>query len=223
MIEVKNLEKTFFQGNSEQKVLKGISLKVEENDFITIMGPSGGGKSTLLYVLALLSEPTSGSVSYNDKIVNFKNEKKVERLRQKYIGLIFQNHNLINCLTALENIIIAIDSKESYKKKKENAENLLNEVGLYEKRMVMATTLSGGEAQRVAIVRALVNNPKIIFCDEPTGSLDSANGEKVISLLLNLRKKTGCALVIVTHDKHIGSLGEKKILLKDGVIINEVV
>lgn len=221
LIEMRNLYKSFIQGNNEQKVLKNINLKVEKNDFITIMGPSGGGKSTLLYTLALLSEPNSGDILFNNKIVNFKNDKEIEKLRRKNIGLIFQNHNLISCLTALENIIIAIDSKETYKEKKEKAEYFLRKVGLYEKRNVISTALSGGEAQRVAVVRALINNPKIIFCDEPTGALDSANGKKVISLLLNLRKEIECALVIVTHDKEIGRLGEKRFLLKDGVI-NEV-
>ncbi|NFN87136.1 ABC transporter ATP-binding protein [Clostridium sporogenes] len=222
MIEVENICKSFIQVNSEQKVLKNINLIVDKNDFITIMGPSGGGKSTFLYTLALLLEPTSGEILFNNKIVNFKNDKEVEQLRRKNIGLIFQNHNLISCLTALENIIIAIDSKETYKEKKEKAEYFLRKVGLYEKRNVVTIALSGGEAQRVAVVRALINNPKIIFCDEPTGALDSVNGEKVISLLLNLRKEIGCALVIVTHDEEIGRLGEKRFLLKDGVI-NEVV
>lgn len=222
MIEMKNMCKSFIQGNNEQKILKNINLKLEKNDFITIMGPSGGGKSTLLYSLALLLEPTLGEILFNNKIVNFKNDKEIEQLRRKNIGLIFQNHNLISCLTALENIIIAIDSKETYKEKKEKAEYFLRKVGLYEKRNVVTTALSGGEAQRVAVVRALINNPKIIFCDEPTGALDSANGKKVISLLLNLRKEIGSALVIVTHDEKIGKLGEKRFLLKDGVI-NEVV
>ncbi|AUN02562.1 macrolide ABC transporter ATP-binding protein [Clostridium botulinum] len=222
MIEIENVYKLFIQGNSEQKVLKNINLKVEKNDFITIMGPSGGGKSTLLYTLALLLEPTSGNILFNNKIVHFKNDKEIEKLRRKNIGLIFQNNNLISCLTALENIIIAIDSKETYKEKKKKAEYFLRRVDLYEKRNVISTALSGGEAQRVAVVRALINNPKIIFCDEPTGALDSANGKKVISLLLNLRKEIGSALVIVTHDEQIGSLGEKRFLLKDGVI-NEVV
>ncbi|EKS4345332.1 ABC transporter ATP-binding protein [Clostridium sporogenes] len=222
MIEIENVYKSFIQGNNEQKVLKNINLEVNKNDFITIMGPSGGGKSTLLYTLALLSEPNSGNILFNNKIVNFKNDKEIEKLRRKNIGLIFQNHNLISCLTAVENIIIAIDSKETYKEKKKKAEYFFRKVGLYEKRNVISTALSGGEAQRVAVVRALINDPKIIFCDEPTGALDSANGKKVISLLLNLRKEIGCALVIVTHDEEIGRLGEKRFLLKDGVI-NEVV
>lgn len=222
MIEIRNIKKEFIQGSSKQNVLRGIDLIVDDNDFITIMGPSGGGKSTLLYTLALLSEPSSGEIKFDNKIIDFNKEKEVESIRRKNIGLVFQNHNLISCLSALENIIIAMDCKENYKVKKEKAENLLRKVGLYDKRNLKATALSGGEAQRVAVVRALVNNPKIIFCDEPTGALDSENGKNVISLLLEMKKELNCALVIVTHDSNIGKIGDRRILLKDGVI-NEVV
>lgn len=222
MIEIKDIEKSFVQGNTTQKVLKGIDLKVNDGDFITIMGPSGGGKSTLLYTLALLSEPSSGKVLFNNKTINYKKEKEIERLRRKNIGLVFQNHNLISCLTALENIIIAIDSNEKYRIKKQRAEEFLKKVGLYDKRKLMASALSGGEAQRIAIVRALVNNPKVILCDEPTGALDSENGKNMISLLIKMKKELGCALVIVTHDANIGKMGDRQLFLKDGVI-NEVV
>lgn len=218
MLEVENLSKSFIQGNIEQKVLKDINLGIEDNDFITIMGPSGGGKSTLLYTLALLSEPTSGQILYRDKTINLGNQKEVEELRRNNVGLVFQNHNLISCLNTLENIIIAIDSREKYKNKRERAEYFLEKVGLYEKRFSMVTSLSGGEAQRVSIIRALINSPKIILCDEPTGSLDSESSKNVISLLLNIREEMGCALIIVTHDKDIWSLGERRIILKDGVI-----
>lgn len=222
MIEIRNVEKSFVQGKNTQKVLKGINLVVKDDDFITIMGPSGGGKSTLLYTLALLSEPNSGEVLFDNMKIDFNNEKEVENLRRNKIGLIFQNHNLISCLTALENIIIAIDSNEKYSVKKEKAESLLKKVGLYDKRMLMASALSGGEAQRVAIVRALVNNPRIILCDEPTGALDSENGKNVMALLAKMKEELGCALVIVTHDSNIGNVGYRRLVLKDGVI-NEVV
>ncbi|MBQ3421916.1 MAG: ABC transporter ATP-binding protein [Romboutsia sp.] len=222
MIEIKGIEKSFIQGNTTQKVLKGISLKINEGDLITIMGPSGGGKSTLLYTLALLSEPSSGKVVFNNKIINYKKEKEIEKLRRKNIGLVFQNHNLISCLTALENIIIAMDSNEKYRVKREKAEEFLKRVGLYDKRNLTASALSGGEAQRIAIVRALVNNPKVILYDEPTGALDSENGKNMISLLIKMKKDFGCALIIVTHDISIGKMGDRKLYLKDGVL-NEVV
>ena len=222
MFVIRNVEKSFVQGKNTQKVLKGINLVVKDDDFITIMGPSGGGKSTLLYTLALLSEPNSGEVLFDNMKIDFNNEKEVENLRRNKIGLIFQNHNLISCLTALENIIIAIDSNEKYSVKKEKAESLLKKVGLYDKRMLMASALSGGEAQRVAIVRALVNNPRIILCDEPTGALDSENGKNVMALLAKMKEELGCALVIVTHDSNIGNVGYRRLVLKDGVI-NEVV
>ena len=222
MIEIKGIEKSFIQGNTTQKVLNGISLKINEGDLITIMGPSGGGKSTLLYTLALLSEPSSGKVVFNNKIINYKKEKEIEKLRRKNIGLVFQNHNLISCLTALENIIIAMDSNDKYRVKREKAEEFLKRVGLYDKRNLTASALSGGEAQRIAIVRALVNNPKVILYDEPTGALDSENGKNMISLLIKMKKDFGCALIIVTHDISIGKMGDRKLYLKDGVL-NEVV
>ncbi|SFU85565.1 putative ABC transport system ATP-binding protein [Clostridium sp. DSM 8431] len=175
MIEINGIEKSFIQGNTTQKVLKGINLKINEGDFITIMGPSGGGKSNLLYTLALLSEPSSGKVVFNNKIINYKKEKEIEKFRRKNIGIVFQNHNLISCLTALENIIIAIDSNKKYRVKREKAEAFLKRVGLYDKRNLTASALSGGEAQRIAIVRDLVNNPKVILCGEPTGALNVVN------------------------------------------------
>ncbi len=222
LIEMKNIEKSFKQGTNIQEVLKGINLKVNDTDFITIMGPSGGGKSTLLYTLALLCEPSAGEVLLENKIIDFNDIDEIENLRRQNIGLIFQNPNLISCLTALENIIIAMASNDSYKIKQNKAENLLKKVGLYNKRNLLATALSGGEAQRVAIVRALINDPKLILCDEPTGALDSENGKKIISLLMDIKNEHNCAIVIVTHDKNIGNLGKRKLFLKDGVI-NEVV
>ena len=222
LIEMKNIEKSFKQGTNIQEVLKGINLKVNDTDFITIMGPSGGGKSTLLYNLALLCEPSAGEVLLENKIIDFNDIDEIENLRRQNIGLIFQNPNLISCLTALENIIIAMASNDSYKIKQNKAENLLKKVGLYNKRNLLATALSGGEAQRVAIVRALINDPKLILCDEPTGALDSENGKKIISLLMDIKNEHNCAIVIVTHDKNIGNLGKRKLFLKDGVI-NEVV
>lgn len=218
MFLIKDLEKGFKQGDKLQRVLKGVDLEVTKGDFITIMGPSGGGKSTLLYSLALLSEPSSGEIFYNNDKLDFKKEKALENIRRDNIGLIFQNSNLISSLTPLENLIIAMKSKESYRDKVKKAEELLDKVNLLNKKKAKINSLSGGEAQRVAVVRALVNKPSIILCDEPTGALDSENGTKVINLLLDIRKETGCALVIVTHDEAIGSLGERRIYLKDGVI-----
>lgn len=219
MIEIKNLEKEFKQGEGvSQRVLKSINIKINKGEFLTIMGPSGGGKSTFLYTLGLLIEPTNGEIYYDGQKVNLKKESELDKLRRNKIGFIFQNANLISSLNPIENLIVAMSSKESYREKQKRAEELLSKVGLKGKEKVKVSSLSGGEAQRVAIVRALVNNPQILLCDEPTGALDSENGDKVMKLLMNIRREFGCTLIIVTHDKEIGELGNRKIFLKDGVI-----
>jgi ABC-type lipoprotein export system ATPase subunit len=219
MIMIKDLHKTFVDGEGENRILQGINLTIHDHEFTTIMGPSGCGKSTLLNIAALLTEPTSGSVYFDDELVNFKKEKSLEQLRRNKIGLIFQNANLINCLTVLENVILPMNSDVSYKVKKSTALELLDMVGISDKSKKNVKSLSGGEAQRVAIVRALVNHPKILLCDEPTGALDRDNSNKVMEILLETRKRTKCALVIVTHDKEIGNLGERKIVLHGGEIL----
>lgn len=219
MIEIKNLEKEYKQGEGvSQRVLKSINIKIDKGEFLTIMGPSGGGKSTLLYTLGLLSEPTKGEIYYDGQKVNFKKESELDKIRRDKIGFIFQNANLISALNPIENLIVAMSSKERHREKKKRAEELLRKVGLEGKGKAKVSSLSGGEAQRVAIVRALVNNPQVLLCDEPTGALDSENGDKVMKLLMNIRREFGCTLIIVTHDKEIGELGNRRIFLKDGVV-----
>lgn len=216
MISIKNLSKEFINADIKQNVLNNINLEINDNNFITIMGPSGGGKSTLLYCIALLTEPTAGEINFNNEKLNFKNEKNLEKLRKDNIGLIFQNSNLISCLSPLENIIIAMNTNESYSLKKKRAEELLERVGLKNKGKSNVNALSGGEAQRVAIVRALINKPKLLLCDEPTGALDSSNSKKIIELLLELKRETRCTLIIVTHDEKIADLGERRLYLEGG-------
>lgn len=218
MIELKGIHKSFMNSKNETVVLKNMNLQIYGSDFITIMGPSGGGKSTLLYTIGLLSEPTSGDIFFNGQQVIYKNEEALDDLRRTHIGLVFQNSNLISCLTPKENILIAMKGNESLKYKSQKVEHLLDKVGLWNKRDETVGTLSGGEAQRVAIVRALVNEPSVLLCDEPTGALDSANGEKVMELLLEVKRENKCALVLVTHDKRTGELGNRRIWLKDGVL-----
>lgn len=216
MIKLKNITKEFLVENISQKVLKNINLEIKNNEFITIMGPSGGGKSTLLQVIALLTDNTTGEIYFNDEKVSFKNEKMINTIRRDNISLVFQNPNLISSLNVIENIVIASDSKESYREKVKKAKVLLDKVGLKDKYYAKVTSLSGGEAQRVSVVRAIINKPKLLLCDEPTGALDSTNSKNIIELLLEIKREMGCTLIIVTHDKDIGNLGEKKIFLKDG-------
>ena len=218
MISIKNLSKEFYSGDESQCVLREINFHIGDNEFITIMGPSGGGKSTLLQIIGLLTEPTKGEVYYKNTKVNFKSEKALNKYRLENIGLIFQNANLISSLTPLENLIVAMNTKESYKKKSNRAKELLDKVGLSNKYNSNITSLSGGEIQRIAVVRALVNSPNIILCDEPTGALDSNNSKKVIDLLLSIKEERNCTLIIVTHDKEIGALGHRRIYLEEGKI-----
>lgn len=218
MIKINNLTKDFTREGISERVLKDVSLNIKDGQFVTIMGPSGGGKSTLLNIIALLMEPTSGSVTIDGEEINYKKENHNYDVRRKKIGLIFQNANLISCLNPLENLMVAMDNDKSYKEKKEYAADLLQSVGLKNKIKADVSSLSGGEAQRVAIVRSLVNKPSILLCDEPTGALDSNNGKKVMELLLNIKKKNNTTLIIVTHDKRIADMGERRLFLQDGEI-----
>lgn len=218
MIKIKNLTKDFTREGISERVLKDVSLNIKDGQFVTIMGPSGGGKSTLLNIIAMLMEPTSGSVTIDDEEINYKKENHNDELRRNKIGLIFQNANLISCLSPMENLMVAMDNDKSYKEKKEYAVDLLKSVGLKNKIKADVSSLSGGEAQRVAIVRSLVNKPSILLCDEPTGALDSNNGRKVMELLLNIKKQNNTTLIIVTHDKRIADMGERRLFLEDGEI-----
>ncbi|MDY2729095.1 MAG: ABC transporter ATP-binding protein [Clostridiales bacterium] len=216
MIKINNLSKEFKGKSFTQKVLKNINLEIKDGEFVTIMGPSGGGKSTLLNIIGMLEEPTNGEVFIDEKKVNYKSQNVLDNLRRENIGLIFQNPNLISSLNPLENLLIAMQNNDSAKDKINKAKELLKSVGLNGKEKSKITNLSGGEKQRVSIVRALVNNPKILLCDEPTGALDSKNGQNVIDILLKFKKATNATLIVVTHDETIGSLGEKRLYLQDG-------
>lgn len=216
MIELRGICKEFKYGDTTQSVLNGVNLDISAGDFITIMGRSGSGKTTLLNHLALLSEPSRGKIIFNNKEINFKKELEINNIRKNHYGLIFQNANLISCLNPLENILIASDKNDG--KIKEKAIELLNEVGLASKIKCDIKALSGGEAQRVAIVRALINEPDIILCDEPTGALDEKNSKNIIDLLLNIKKKRNCSLIIVTHDNSIGELGERRLIIEEGKV-----
>ena len=216
MIKLANVYKTFIDGKEEHKILNGIDLSIGDNEFITIMGASGSGKSTLLNIIALLLKPSGGEVFLDNIKVNFNKEKELEKLRRDKIGLVFQNSNLISCLNPLENIMLAMNSDKSYSTKKKDVLELLDIVGIADKYKCNIKTLSGGEAQRVSIVRALVNRPNVLLCDEPTGALDKENSEIVLSLLRKTQEINKCSLVIVTHDSSIGELGERKVVLNGG-------
>jgi ABC-type lipoprotein export system ATPase subunit len=218
MIKLIGVQKIFQDGSSQNHILHNINLHIAKDDFITIMGPSGCGKSTLLNILSLLARPTKGEVVFDGKSINYHKEKELENLRKNNIGLVFQSANLINCLSPLENLMLAMHSKDRYSARKKKALELLDQVGLADKSNSSTKSLSGGEAQRVSIVRALVNEPMLLLCDEPTGALDADNAAHVIELLIQLQKEKHCGLVMVTHDESIGKLGDRQIRLKGGRI-----
>ncbi|WP_042184877.1 ABC transporter ATP-binding protein [Paenibacillus sp. FSL H7-0737] len=221
MIECVNVKKDFSTDKNVQHVLKGIDLTIEQGDFITIMGKSGSGKTSFLNCISLLTEVTEGQIIVEGRPIDTKNRKEIEQIRQDYIGLVFQNSNLIPCLSPLENLIIAIHENLSYANKKSRAMEMLERVGLTSKHSHKTPTLSGGEMQRVAIARALINNPKMILCDEPTGALDATTGKSIMDFLLEMSASYNSALVIVTHDHSIGSLGKRQYLMNEG-LLNEI-
>lgn len=216
MLECKELVKDYNYGANMQNVLKNINISIKQGDIITIMGESGSGKTTLLNCLALLETPTSGKIYYSDTLIDEKKEKELEKIRQDNIGYVFQNANLIPCLNVVENLIISIHDQQSYTLKRKRALEMLGLLGMINLEKKSISTLSGGEKQRVSILRALINTPKILFCDEPTGALDSKTSESVMCVLLKLCKKYSTTLVIVTHDINIGKLGNKQYVMEEG-------
>lgn len=220
MLELVHVEKEFLDGKVKRKILNDINFKINKNEIVTIMGASGCGKSTLLNIMSLLSEPSSGKVLFKGKDVDFKKDKEITDLRRKHMGLVFQNANLIDSLSPLENVMLAMDGQKK-REKMEWCESLFEKVGLKDKMKVHVGTLSGGEAQRVSIVRSLVNNPELLFCDEPTGALDQRATERVIEILQSVKSEIEAAIVIVTHDKRVGTIGDRRIVISGGNLIYE--
>lgn len=219
IVEVSNLYKNFENGLQTVEVLKDISLEVKKGEFVSIMGPSGSGKSTLLYIMGGLDEPTSGTVKINGKRISHLKDGEESRIRRQDIGFVFQFYNLIPNLSVSENVLLPIllDGK----KKKEHMEYLsevLNEVGLYEKRNYRPKELSGGQQQRVAIARSLINNPGIILADEPIGNLDSKVGMDIMNLFQRLNEERKITIVQVTHSYDSSLYGNRTIHVKDGKI-----
>ncbi|NFA59607.1 ABC transporter ATP-binding protein [Clostridium sporogenes] len=214
-----DIKKKINIGNNSYDILKGINLEINEGEFLSIMGQSGAGKSTLLYILSALDTPSEGRVLFDNNDIFSMKDSKVSKLRRENFGFIFQFYNLIEGLNIEDNISIIFEYEGVPKKKyKEKLEFLLNKVGLYEKRKYYPYQLSGGQQQRVSIARALITDPKIIFADEPTGSLDSNSGNNVLEILKSLNVNDKKTIVMVTHDKHAASFSNRIIEIKDGNI-----
>ena len=216
-----NISKSYLTDkNVKLEVLKSISLEIEKNRITVIVGASGAGKSTLLHILAGLDTPDTGKVLYNDKNIFEFDEKKLSSFRNENIGLVFQFHHLLPEFTAEENIFIPILIKGiQISKARSKAKELLNLVGLSDRATHKPAELSGGEQQRVAVARALANNPEIIFADEPTGNLDTANSDAIHKTFVELKDKYKKTLVIVTHNRELVDLADKVFEMKDGKLI----
>lgn len=221
VIETKNLIKVYGKRSTAYKALKDINLAIEAGESVAIVGKSGSGKSTLMHLLALLDKPTSGSVIVDGIDSTKLSAKKLNRLRNQTFGFVFQQFFMNPQDSVLENVMLPLKIAHIPRRKRRSmAEQALKTVGLSDRIKFKANNLSGGQKQRVCIARAIVNHPKIIFADEPTGNLDSATGDKVIKLLFDLNKK-GVTLIIVTHDEDLAKLCARQVRISDGKITED--
>ena len=230
LIRIDNLHKSFYDGDSELKVLNGVNLDVHRSEILVIMGASGVGKSTLLHIIGTLDRPTEGRILYDEQDITTFSEKEITQFRNEAIGFVFQFHQMLPEFTALENVAMSglirtsknlgsedgnsLNTHEVYK----TAENLLDSVGLSDRLKHYPSQLSGGERQRVAIARALMNDPKVVLADEPTGNIDDKTSEAVLNLLLEVNEKLNQTFIIVTHDSRISERAKRTVHLVDGRI-----
>ena len=219
-IKAENLGKVYGSGENKVIALHRVNLEIFEGDFISIMGPSGSGKSTLLHLLSGLDFPTEGNLFYEGQDIYGLSDKKLSAFRRRRIGFIFQQFNLLPVLTARENVLMPL-----LLDRKQEDEAYFNELtgllGISDRLTHLPHELSGGQQQRVAIARALIAKPDIIFADEPTGNLDSRSGEEVMKMLVNIRKKNRKTLVVITHDRRIAQMAQRRFVIVDGILQEE--
>lgn len=221
MIRLEQISREYFMGDVEIRALDNVELEIQRGEFLSIMGPSGSGKSTLLNVLGVLDKPSSGSYFLEDVDVTLLKDRELAKIRNQHFGFIFQSYNLFPELTAVENVMVPLMyAGRPRRERREQAEKLLNSVGMGHRLNHLPTQLSGGEQQRVAIARALANNPTLILADEPTGNLATDQGAEIMGLLQTLNKE-GTTIVIVTHDPAISVYGKRLVQLRDGAIVSD--
>jgi len=224
MLEARKLHKSYHNGNKTIHVLKGVDLSIDSGEFVAVVGPSGAGKSTLLHILGGLDDPTKGEVIFEKENIYGLSDLALCKIRNERIGFVFQFYHLLPEFTVLENVLMpalinAGPSRKSLTLRK-NALELLGHVGLGERSTHFPSQLSGGEQQRVAIVRALINEPALLLCDEPTGNLDSKTGEGIISLVKKINSERRMSVVLVTHNLELANVADKSYHLKDGILVN---
>ncbi len=222
LLTAQNIVRVYGHGSSQFQALRGVSLDIQKGESVAIVGKSGSGKSTLMHILALLDHPTSGTITLNDQPVQSIKTKALNQIRNQMFGFVFQQFFLNARDSVLENVMLPLriggitGSKRRYL-----AEAAIEAVGLSDKKNNHAQDLSGGQKQRVCIARALVNNPEIIFADEPTGNLDSTTGAKIENILFDLQQKQDITLIMVTHDQDLAAKCQRQIQIKDGQIVSE--
>ena len=220
MINIRSLTKTVSSGDDQLTILDNVSIDIPDGQFVAVIGASGSGKSTLLGLIAGLDAPTSGTIEIDGDEITSLGEDDLARIRSEKIGFVFQSFHLIPSLTAFENILIPLEIRGA-RDARDRAEMLINDVGLANRGHHYPTELSGGEQQRVAIARAFANSPTILLADEPTGNLDSKNGEHIFELMTEMHRQHNVTLVLVTHDASLANQAQRQIVLKDGRLVRD--
>jgi putative ABC transport system ATP-binding protein len=227
MIEIESVTKIYQMGEVQVHALRGVSLQIEQGEWVAIMGPSGSGKSTLMHLIGCLDTPTAGTYQLDGVEVEGMDENQLAAIRNQQIGFVFQTFNLLARTSALKQVMLPMQYTRNGKRiplgeRERRAREALEMVGLGDRMRHLPTELSGGQQQRVAIARALVNDPPIIMADEPTGNLDSKSGAEVMEILQRLHRERGITVVMVTHDEEIGAQAQRVVRLLDGMVVDEV-